>query len=52
MKSIVSVAILMISLSFVLFLIKKKPKEIVLEEEVTPTPVKKKRVYKKRVKKV
>jgi hypothetical protein len=52
MKSIVSVAILMISVSFVLFLIKKTPKEIVSEEEVTPTPVKKKRVYKKRVKKV
>jgi hypothetical protein len=52
MKLIASVAILTILTSLVLYLMKKKPKQIVSEGVVIEPPVKKKRVYKKKTKKV
>jgi hypothetical protein len=52
MNFIAPAAILAILVSLVLYLVKKKPKQLVQEEVVIEPPVKKKRVYKNKTKKV
>ena len=52
MNLTVSAVVLTIFVSLVLYLVKKQPKQIVQEEVVNEPPVKKKRVYKKKTKKV
>jgi hypothetical protein len=52
MNFIVPAVILMIVVSLIPYLIRKNTKQIVQEEVIIEPPVKKKRVYKKRVKKV
>lgn len=52
MNFIAPAAILTIFVSLVLYLVKKTPKQNVSEEVVIEPPVKKKRVYKKKTKKV
>ena len=52
MKFFAPAAILVILVSLVLYLVKKNTKPIIQKEVVIEPPVKKKRVYKKRDKKV